>query len=235
MLESTTMTYLIVGNTPQNIEDEVRKLISKLWQRDIDMDIFTIQNPDYHLLDGRDKNSIGIEQMKELQQDMVYTPFKELVQIALIFDSGKLTTQAQNSILKTLEESSDTTVYILTASSEKALLPTISSRSRKIYIKETIGQSTTFDDIHEFLSLTLVDKFLKLETISKSKGECLDFLERVEGYFQDLLESNINEGVDVTMLMEYLSLVLKTSKRIKANGNRKLMLENLFLQLQNGF
>lgn len=235
MLESTTMTYLIVGNTPQNIEDEVRKLISKLWQRDIDMDIFTIQNPDYHLLDGRDKNSIGIEQMKELQQDMVYTPFKELVQIALIFDSAKLTTQAQNSILKTLEESSDTTVYILTANSEKSLLPTISSRSRKVYTKEAIGQSSCFDDIHEFLSLTLVEKFLKVETISKSKIECLDFLEKLEGYLQELLESNIKEGRDVTILMESLSLVLKTSKRIKANGNRKLMLENLFLQLQNDF
>lgn len=229
------MTYLIVGNTPENIQIQVTNLISLLWEKDINIDIFQLQNPDLHVVDGRVQNSIGIEQMKELQSEMMYTPFKELVQIALIFDSPKLTIQAQNSILKTLEESSDTTAYILTTNSEKSLLPTISSRSRKIYIKEDVRVSDDLEDIDNFLKLDIIDRFLKIEAISKEKTNCLEFLDRVERYFQVQLEEEIKESKDGIMAMNSISQIAKARTRIKANGNRRLVLENMFLQLEDTF
>lgn len=229
------MTYLIVGNTPENIQTQVTNLIGELWKREINIDVFQIQNPDLHVLDGRALNSIGIEQMKELQSEMMYTPFKEFVQVALIFDSPKLTVQAQNSILKTLEESSDTTAYILTTNSEKALLPTICSRSRKIYIREEAGQDDDLEDIDNFLKLDIIERFLKIETISKEKGSCLEFLDRLERYFQVQLEDAIRGAKDGIIAIDSISQIGKARARIKANGNRRLVLENMFLQLEGTF
>ena len=40
------MTYLIVGNNEENIKEEIKRLISKLWERDLNEDIFESKNPD---------------------------------------------------------------------------------------------------------------------------------------------------------------------------------------------
>lgn len=235
MLEFTTMTYLIVGNNDKNIQENIKELISKLWDKDLTEDLFNLQNPDYHLIDAREENSIGIERMKELQSEMVFTPFEEKYQIALIYDSPKLTTQAQNSILKTLEESSDTTVYILTTNNEKSLLPTILSRSRKIYIEEGEKLQTDTQDISKFLELNLVEQFQKIETLSKEKNDILNFLDQMEAHFQKILEESINNSEDSTSISQAIKLAITAKKRIKANGNKRLVLENLCLQLKDIF
>ena len=68
--------------------------------REINKDIFESRNPDIHILEGSNIKSIGIEDVKDFQKDMVFTPFKELVQIGVVFNSERLTAQAQNSFLK---------------------------------------------------------------------------------------------------------------------------------------
>jgi DNA polymerase-3 subunit delta' len=225
------MTYLIVGNSEENIKVMLKSLLEKLWGRELKVgDVFDTSNPDIHILDGSEKNSIGIEEIKELQKEMLYSPFKEKVQISYILDAKKLTQQAQNSFLKTLEESSGTTAYILITDNEKDLLPTILSRCLKIYT-HSVSDIYKGSDISDILSLDLVDAFAKIEGISKEKGSTEQFLKDLELYFQSLFERNLIEKRGIMEVSSNIEQVLLAQRRLRANGNRRLILENLFLHL----
>jgi DNA polymerase III delta prime subunit len=226
------MTYLVI--TQNNIVEDraVTGLISKLWDRDIKpKNVFN--NPDFHMLDGREINSIGIDEIKDLQEEMRYKPFQEKVQIALILDSKKLTTQAQNAFLKTLEDGSDQTVYILVAQNEKELLPTIISRSKKLYSKEKLKKKSVEEKFDMcFGNDDLIYCFSEFEKIAKEKIDTLDYLDRYLDSLQDELRNGIKKGLSVEDITEKISLVNITKGRVNANGNRRLLLENLYLQIR---
>lgn len=83
----------------------------------------------------KDKQSIGIETIRELQQ-FVKLKLSSDVDQRIIHINGAhlLTGEAQNAFLKMLEEPSTGTLYILTATNEQALLPTIRSRVQHLAI-----------------------------------------------------------------------------------------------------
>lgn len=226
------MPYIIIGNNTDNVKQTLNQLVSKLWDKELSTDILSINNPDIHILDGSEQNSIGIEEVKKLQSEMLFTPFQEKVQIAVIIQAEKLTVQAQNSFLKTLEECSDTSSYILLVNNEKALLPTILSRSMKIYSKENRGEYTENTDITEILSRDIVDIFKYVENISESKSSTLEFLDELQKYHQEILERSIKDSIEISKVYNSLELVKTAQKRIRANGNKRLVLENLFLHIK---
>lgn len=225
------MTYLIVGNKKENIQSILKTLLVKLWEREVrDGEIFNENNPDIHILDGKDMNSIGIEDVKDLQKEMMFSPFKEKTQIAYILDAQKLTTQAQNSLLKTLEETSNSTAYILVTDNEKTILPTVLSRCLKLYtnVNEVEIQENTYSEI---LDLDIVNAFVQVESISKEKANTESFLKGLEIYFQHCLEKNLVEKNGIIGVEKNIKEVILAQKRVKANGNRRLILENLLLHL----
>lgn len=226
------MTYLIVGNERKNIYKILTPLISKLWLRELsDDEVLDVRNPDIHILDGSTLNSIGIEDIKDLQKEMMFSPFKEAVQVAYILNAQKLTLQAQNSLLKTLEESGKNTAYILITSQEKYLLPTVLSRCLKLYTKEYGNMSEVNSDIVDFLNLDISSAFQKIEEISKEKDSTMTFLRDLEIYFQSVLKRNLNEKRGIIKEKSNIEQVLIAQKRINANGNKRLVLENLFIHL----
>ncbi len=161
---------------------------------------------------------------------MIFNPYIESVQIALIFDAQKLTTEAQNSFLKTLEESSNSTAYILITDSEKNLLQTIVSRSSRVYTKETNIKRET-QNIPEILKLDLIEAFSQIEKIAKEKDRTDNLILDLELYYQQLFKEALNQNRQTKQICDNIQEVLKTRKRLEANGNRRLLLENLFLVL----
>lgn len=63
-------------------------------------------------------------------------PFSAPLKIGIIFEAQFLTTEAQNKLLKTLEEPPEDTVLCLITPSATGLLPTIRSRCRLILLSE---------------------------------------------------------------------------------------------------
>jgi DNA polymerase III delta prime subunit len=230
MIESITMTYIIVGNNEENIKGEIRKLLNTLWGKDIPEDILATQNPDLHILESTNIKSIGIEDVKNLQKDMIFSPYEELTQVAIIFDAEKLTVQAQNSFLKTLEESSPTSTYIFTISNEKNLLPTVLSRALKIYTKNE-KEIVSGGGGEEILQMNMVDAFNHIEKIAKDREKTLELIKDLELFFQKKLEKNIKNRDNIQGIYLQISNIIKARQRVEANGNRRLLLENLFLDL----
>lgn len=80
--------------------------------------------------------SIGIEEVRsQLVGDVTVKPYSGPYKVYIIDEAEKLTVQAQNSILKTIEEPPAYAVILLLTSNAEALLPTISSRCVKLKLK----------------------------------------------------------------------------------------------------
>ena len=74
------------------------------------------------------KNSIGVEEIRRMRADLQIKPYSSAHKIYLIPDAEKLTVQAQNALLKTLEEPPEYAVIILIADGLVNFLPTVLSR-----------------------------------------------------------------------------------------------------------
>lgn len=79
-----------------------------------------------------DDKSIGIDQVKALQQNLKLSGYSKGMRFAVINEADTLTIQAQNALLKLLEEPPVDTSMILISHGGDVLLPTILSRSRVI-------------------------------------------------------------------------------------------------------
>ena len=89
-----------------------------------------------HVRKTQGKQDISIEAVREITRLLrLKTPGKKAVRrIVLLEDSQFLSLEAQNSLLKILEEPNDGTLFMLTAPYEGSLLPTIVSRCQLISV-----------------------------------------------------------------------------------------------------
>lgn len=93
----------------------------KLMEREAHPDLIVI-NPE--------GGSIKIDQIRMLQQEAGKTPHLHENRVCIIKEAGRMTVQAQNSLLKLLEEPPQGFVFILTTMMARSLLTTILSRCR---------------------------------------------------------------------------------------------------------
>ena len=92
--------------------------------RGLHVDVITVA-PD-------DKASIKIDVVRDVLARTTYRPFEGRRRVVLIREAETLEPQAQNALLKSLEEPPPATVFIMTTSVPGALLPTVRSRSMTI-------------------------------------------------------------------------------------------------------
>ena len=93
-------------------------------------------HPDILSIDlEKDKKIVSIDQIRKMGLKITSKPNEAKFRMVLILNADKMNTQAQNALLKMLEEPPLKTFFILIAQKSKALLPTIISRCRKIRFK----------------------------------------------------------------------------------------------------
>ncbi len=81
--------------------------------------------------------SFTIDQIRELQKSMKLktTGSKTIRRVAILQDVHTMTTEAQNALLKLLEEPPDDTILLLTAQGDSSMKPTIYSRVQRVHLK----------------------------------------------------------------------------------------------------
>lgn len=86
-------------------------------------------HPDIIRLVHEKPNTISVEDIRtQINQDMGIKPYQGPYKVYLINEGEKMTVQAQNALLKTLEEPPEYGVILILTSSIETLLPTILSR-----------------------------------------------------------------------------------------------------------
>lgn len=79
-----------------------------------------------------DRRSIGIGESRALLQRLSLRPTRSGPRVGIIRDAGEMTTEAQNAVLKLLEEPPGFAVIVLVADNAGAMLPTVRSRCRHL-------------------------------------------------------------------------------------------------------
>ena len=86
-------------------------------------------HPDIIYVSHEKPNSIGVEDVRrQINNDIIIKPYSSEYKVYIMNEGEKMTVQAQNAILKTLEEPPAYGVIIILTTSTDALLPTILSR-----------------------------------------------------------------------------------------------------------
>ena len=91
------------------------------------------QHADVVLLDQGGEATIKIQALRDRVLDVAgYRPFEATRRLFIIDPADALTPQAQDALLKTLEEPPSTTILILITAYPDTLLPTVQSRCRRV-------------------------------------------------------------------------------------------------------
>lgn len=130
----------------------------------------TSNNPDIKILQpSPKKQSTGVEEAKEFTSWLQLKPFQHQLKLGIIPKAGSLTTAAQNSLLKTLEEPTQGTLIWIFTDNLQALLPTIRSRCREINVVQVeVSEQTELKKLaNNFLATTYLERVDIIEQLQQ--------------------------------------------------------------------
>ena len=220
-------------------------------------------NPDFQEIipDGA---NVKIDQIRQMQSKVFESPIISRNKVYIIDDADLMTKEAQNCLLKTLEEPPEFVTIILIGSNESNFLSTIKSRciilnfedieSNSImnFMKEkfpkdniseniidaangSIGKAILLKDKQELYAsidkifnnienLNLIDTLNTADIIYKSQEDKYDILEYINIILFKKLKYNTN-------YINTISIVEDAKKRLKANSNYNMTIDNLIMTI----
>ena len=180
------------------------------------------------------EKAMGIPDVRNIQKSILLKPFRGKTKAVVIEAYENITIEAQNALLKVLEEPPANTLIIISTSSKELILPTIISRCKIIELEEkevSLGNED-ISSLNDFLNIILSgkagDKLKIAEVIAKNKESTVLWLEKMAVFVRSKLTDNSND----LKYLNFLKKLQKTYKAIKStNVSQRTALENLFLSL----
>lgn len=178
---------------------------------------------------------MGIAEARKIKEHFALKPFSAKGRVLVIEDAGSLTIEAQNALLKTLEEPPQEAILILGVASDTYLLPTILSRCQIIRLDATDPTCITHNtyetfakDLEKLLDSTAEARFAYIEKLS-SKEEFLHTM--IQFYRQKLFEpvAHARPGLAKLEVNNFLKELLQAEEWAKQNVNIRAILEYLML------
>ncbi|MEW6531860.1 MAG: DNA polymerase III subunit delta' [Thermodesulfobacteriota bacterium] len=118
------LRFACMLNCPDRSQD-------KDWSCPVCRRIVEGKHPDV-TLEKPERGKIRIERIREMQRFFKYAPIEGRYRVAIIDDAHLMNRQAQNALLKTLEEPPPNRALVLVTAKPAGLLPTVRSRCRRI-------------------------------------------------------------------------------------------------------
>lgn len=173
-INKTSHSYLFIGT-----EGIGKKLIAEEFAKMLLAVKDTENSPDFSIIEP-DGNSIKIEQIREFQKKVSEKPIISNKKVYIINDSDKMTVEAQNCLLKTLEEPPEFVTIILIGSNENSFLSTIKSRCMILHFEKISDEQ-----IQKYLQenhQTEINSKIMLEACQGSIGKALEIKDKQELY-----------------------------------------------------
>lgn len=196
--------------------------------------------PDIIWVTHEKPTSIGVDDIRDkVNNDIQIKPYSSPYKIYIIDEAEKMTTQAQNALLKTIEEPPVYGIIILLTNNADELLPTINSRcvtlnlravkpsEIKKYLMETLhvpdyqaNISVAFaqGNVGKAIKLASADNFnnIKEEAIHLLKNiqdmEVYEVMEKIKGINE--LRFEINDYFDIIMIWYRDVLLFKATREV---------------------
>ena len=98
--------------------------------------VLSDNHPDLIHVTHEKPNSIGVDDIREQINDTIMVrPYSSYYKIYIVDEAEKMTQQAQNALLKTIEEPPSYAIILLLTTNQEAFLPTILSRCVQMKLK----------------------------------------------------------------------------------------------------
>jgi replication-associated recombination protein RarA len=185
--------------------------------------------------------SIGIEDIKAIQEKIFLKPIISKDKLIIIEDAQLLTPEAQNALLKVLEEPPANTIIMLCTETKETLLPTILSRCQIIELEEDIPQLSekTIEELNIFIeslpNLSIADRLKQAEQLAKDKDKALIWIENLIMVLHGQMITNYTQNTNFSLPTSHFSL-LKSFQSLHAllkttNVNPRFAIEHTLLSL----
>lgn len=196
---------------------------------------------DLQIVKPEKDKQISIEQIRNLEHILALYPYASPWKIAIIDQAEKMTTEAGNALLKTLEEPSGNSVIILLTSSIRSILPTIVSRCQVMKfllanieeVKRQINDYQKFArDFKKLITSDLAGRFSYAEKNSKDKEKLINMLNTWLLEFREFLikgKSNWSQK-QLTKIMRKIQQTIYLISR--TNTNPRLAMEVLLWEFE---
>lgn len=164
-------------------------------------------NPDFILIEP-EGNNIKIEQIRNMQKGVQEKPIISSKKVYIIDNADLMTKEAQNALLKTLEEPPEFVTIILIGENENAFLATIKSRCMILHFN-SISNSDMEKYLEENYNINVTSNML--DVFQGSIGKAIELKDKQEDYLK--IEQAIEniEKEDLIDLIKNLD-ILYTSK-----------------------
>jgi DNA polymerase-3 subunit delta' len=98
--------------------------------------VMTNNHPDLILVTHEKPGSIGVDDIRgQINDTIMIRPYSSYYKIYIVDEAEKMTVQAQNALLKTIEEPPSYAIIMLLTTNQEAFLPTILSRCVQLKLK----------------------------------------------------------------------------------------------------
>lgn len=223
--------YLVTGGDARTRQDAVSEKL-KTWRVSA-FDQIILENPG---------TTITISQVRDFQKRMVLVPYNSPYSVGIIREAEKLTVEAQNALLKTIEEPPPHVVILVVTAYPGVLLPTILSRCHTM----NLGRSTQTNEKERVSVLRDVDLLL-----SSRVGQRLRIVAGIAGTREDaqawvdaalsILREQMVGGLQGNMpcdgvfaqpsqpVSRLIRALLLARSQLAGNVNPKLVLDHVFL------
>lgn len=191
-------------------------------------------HPDYYEINKDANESIKIDEIRELQERIIEKPITSLKKVYVINNAEKMTVEAQNCLLKTLEEPPEFITIILVSNNENTILTTIKSRCTKVAFTEENTRELTeeekerykelekiFGNVEKYLSIDLLNK---LDVLYKDKDNIFENLDFINEIFIKKVRYD-------TKYLDYIDYVEETKNKLRTNSNYDMCIDNLILKI----
>jgi len=195
--------YLFFGENQIEIIEFSKKLANLLENREF-------KNPekflsDFLIIQPNENGNIGIDEVRGLQDFLYQKSVVSKKKTAIITDAENMTSEAQGSILKIIEEPPQKSLMILIAKNDDLILSTIISRVHRIYFPPVALKNTEKSesnkvesgDIDEFITKQI--GFLRKDLI-KNSGIIKEILDR----YALIKQFNLNKKLQLRFISSYL-------------------------------
>ncbi|MDD5147247.1 MAG: hypothetical protein PHV63_01685 [Candidatus Daviesbacteria bacterium] len=192
-----------------------------------------VNHPDLLYIQAGEK--LGIAEAKRIKEFFSLKPYSASGRAVVLEDASILTHEAQNALLKTIEELSREAILILGASSDNNLLPTILSRCEIIRLKPKSDDTLVYhskysEDLEKLLNSSFEQRFEYIEKL-KEREEFLHYM--VYFFRQKMIEpiTLARPGLARPEVTGFLKELLQAEEWAKQNVNIRAILEYLMLKL----
>lgn len=174
------------------------------------------------------EEKIGVDSAREIRQLVLTTPTGgEKRVIALL---GELTIEAQNALLKAIEELRDDTTLFIHAHAKDVLLPTVLSRCQMFEVREELEDLTFFPLHHSLNQHTTTFGFVQ-SVFDKGDLEDKETIEMIEYSIGQIFKNELDPEILrkaaklLTKLYEYKQLILINNVQLRI-GLEKILASN---------